>query len=204
MHGTQLLTSDRWLVCLLLPWEAAQCVGEVVFQGRRLATKHRPDGVTILALLLLVQGVLLVVLGIVVPALPAARMLPGVVARLLAAVSLGSLLPGVAQAGLGVAALITSIGIFQLRPWAWLMAMALQGVILVVLLIEYLLGGHSYLDMLLASVVALYLNWRPIRQAFDIAQHQAGMTPVVPMRRDLDPPALPRNAPATAVHDEED
>jgi hypothetical protein len=90
---------------------------------------------------------------------------------------------------LGFAALAACVGIIHVRPWAWHMAMALQGVILTVLLIEYFFGGHNYLDMFLAAIIALYLNWRPIRQAFEVAQRRAGMVQSVPLSRDGNPPA---------------
>ncbi len=140
-----------------------------------------------LAVLLLVQGVLLIALSAFAPLLPAGRPLPSALVRLLVAASFGTLLPEVAQLVLGFATLAAVAGIVQLRPWAWHMAMALQGVLLVILLLEYFSGDRNYLNMLLAAIIALYLNWRPIRQAFEIAQHRAGIPQSIPVRREAPP-----------------
>jgi hypothetical protein len=162
--------------------------------------------VAFLAILLLAQGVLLIALGAIVPFFSIdgalSSTLVRLVDRLLAVASLGNLLPAVAQAILGIAALAAGVGIIQVRPWAWHMAMALQGVILVVLLIEYFFGDHNYLDMLLAAIIALYLNWRPIRQAFEVAQQRAGMVRSVPLGHDVNPrtPGAGATMPMAAPH----
>jgi hypothetical protein len=73
----------------------------------------------------------------------------------------------------GVFALVSGSGILRVRPWAWLMAMILQGTILATELASYARGNAIYLNMAVAVVIVLYLNQRDVQRAFSTAQHLA-------------------------------
>jgi hypothetical protein len=60
------------------------------------------------------------------------------------------------------------MGLLLLRAWAWLLAMALLGCELVIQLSNYFQGRPSYWAMLLSALLVLYLQQRPIREAFHL------------------------------------
>jgi hypothetical protein len=72
-------------------------------------------------------------------------------------------------AGGGLA--LASVGVLRLREWAWVLAMALQGVGLADALYETYLGQPQYVTLATCSFVVLVLNQREVRQAFDLRRH---------------------------------
>jgi hypothetical protein len=70
---------------------------------------------------------------------------------------------------LGIALLAVAVGLWQLRPWAWLLAMSLQGLSLGQALTMYLLGDPDYWSMALSAFVVLALNQEEVREAFRTA-----------------------------------
>ena len=68
--------------------------------------------------------------------------------------------------GLALLALIVSMGLFRLKHWAWLLAMAMEGLNLTSALIAYRVGNPEYLTMVVGIVAVLALNGREVRQAF--------------------------------------
>ena len=75
-----------------------------------------------------------------------------------------------AQLALGIAALVSGMGLLLLRAWAWLLALALLGCELVIQLSNYFQGRPLYWAMLVTALLVLYLNQRPIRAAFHLVQ----------------------------------
>lgn len=73
-----------------------------------------------------------------------------------------------AQFVLGVAAVVSGIGLLLIRTWAWLLALALLGCELIIQLSNYFQGQPAYWAMLFSALLVLYLNQRPIREAFHI------------------------------------
>jgi hypothetical protein len=142
----------------------------------------RPFGVTLIGILLLVQG-LFIVAQVVVLTIPRSLSLP-VVGRTTIAYNLTGLTPSdwLAAAVLGTLGIVitfSGIGILRLRAWAWLAAMALQGWTLAVLLFHYVTSGRSsYATMLLGVVIVFYLNSRTVRQTFDVVRNRRTAKPL--------------------------
>jgi hypothetical protein len=87
--------------------------------------------------------------------------------------------------GLGLFIVLSGIGILRLHPWAWLVAMALQGWTLAVFLLDYFTRGQSsYSTALLSVIIVFYLNSRTIRRAFDLVRRREAMS----ARPPLEPP----------------
>lgn len=131
----------------------------------------RPPGVTIIAIVILLYGVLGTALGLsalVLSVLHAIGKLPPEVVVVVGNGSVFDVFLVAAQVALGVFALVSSIGLLRLRPWAWLMAMLLLGCELAIQLINYFQGRPVYLLMLLTAILVLYLNRHSIREVFSI------------------------------------
>ena len=67
---------------------------------------------------------------------------------------------------LALLALVVSIGLFRLKPWAWLLAMAMEGLNLTSALTAYVVGHPEYVNMLLGIIIVMSLNQREVREAF--------------------------------------
>lgn len=131
----------------------------------------RPVGVTILAILALVSGILglfkaLLWLGL-------GGMLAGATA--MAHPIAGAFIGGVVvvfaglAAGTGILSLIFAWGAATLRPWAWSLGVWTHGFILVWSLLAVLGPGllvERWPEILVSGVVLLYLTSAPVRQAF--------------------------------------
>jgi hypothetical protein len=68
--------------------------------------------------------------------------------------------------GLGLLALVVSIGLFRLKRWAWLLAMTMEGLNLANALLAYRIGHPEYVTMVVGVVTVLALNQREVRQFF--------------------------------------
>lgn len=149
----------------------------------------RPLGVVVIGVLMLLEGLPLGFLAVAAiamrfNALPAA--IPPDVARQFEVVVPAGLLTMVLWGGLGLLLLLGGIGILLLRPWAWLLAMVLQGVTLANLLYGYSVGRQDYAGMALGALVVFYLNSRSVRLAFNLARQRttsgASPAPTTPKR----------------------
>lgn len=65
-----------------------------------------------------------------------------------------------------VASVFTTIGLARVRPWAWLWAMTIQGVRLLIGLIAYFRGDPYSFAMVLQLIAVLLLDQAPVRRAF--------------------------------------
>ena len=63
-------------------------------------------------------------------------------------------------------AALAAIGLFWMRPGAWLLAMTAQGLSLAHALADYTLGQPDYASMVLGIIVVLALQQGEVRQAF--------------------------------------
>ncbi|HEY7350209.1 MAG TPA: hypothetical protein VH599_17960 [Ktedonobacterales bacterium] len=133
--------------------------------------KRRPLGVTILAVLILLFGLLVSGLSLfllVLSLLHYTGNVPPALVVALGRLSMLDLFLVTAQAALGVFALVSGIGMLRLRPWAWLIGMLLLGCELVIQLSNYFQGRPAYLVLFVTALLVFYLNQRPIREAFSI------------------------------------
>src|SRR5262249_12092344 len=87
-----------------------------------------PFGVTLIGVLLLLQGLLLTLAAAIVLTFTVAQVadvLPPELARQGVELTGGDVLSNVAHGVIGVFSIVTSIGMLRLRPWAWFVAMTL-------------------------------------------------------------------------------
>ena len=111
---------------------------------------NRPTGVTILAILALIGGLLNLFFG-------------GVEAVMgpMAIMGIGLLVVGVLQ-------LVVAFGLFTLKGWAWMLAVVLQAI--AIILNVFRMGGENTVPVVIATLVSvgiLYYLFRPhVKQAF--------------------------------------
>lgn len=124
---------------------------------------RRPFGVVLLTLLWLgYAGVaFLVVLG-------ATRVPPAGIVRPF--VAFGWLEP--AAAVLAAVSLVIAIGIWFLRPWAWVLAMVAAGAGLAFDILGWMNGRPTYVSLLFGIFIAFYLNQAAVRRRFRIGAEE--------------------------------
>jgi uncharacterized membrane protein (DUF2068 family) len=59
------------------------------------------------------------------------------------------------------------VGLWRYQYWAWFATMIVTGIALILGIWQYFNGGGPYLNLLLNSLVALYLNQRDLRRIFE-------------------------------------
>jgi hypothetical protein len=148
------------------------------YQGPRLHSAllegilmKRPLGVTVLAVVLFLYGLLMTALGLFALGLSALHYTGNIPAEwdvVIGKLSVLDILQVGAQTTLGIFALMSGMGMFWMRPWAWLMGMLLLGCELAIQLGSYFEGHPSYVSMLITALLVFYLNQRPMREAFNI------------------------------------
>ena len=93
-------------------------------------------------------------------------------------------LPKFEQAGLwgwlavaaGIAWILAGIGLWTLRPWAWMFAMIVAGLALFeafLYFLEYPGSGLGLGMSIMPFIIVLYLNGRDVKAAFGLADPQA-------------------------------
>jgi hypothetical protein len=70
------------------------------------------------------------------------------------------------QFGVAIVGLALGIGLWQLRPWAWIAAMLWAGVTMVTALLAYYRGEPQFTSMFLSVVAVFYLNSREVQGLF--------------------------------------
>jgi hypothetical protein len=140
----------------------------------------RPRSVTIIGVLLLVQGLVLSIApGVLIGLMVASYLdvLPEDMANDVSGVVQEGSLPFFSSFVVGIFGLVSSIGLLRTRYWGWLMAMIVQGVAMTLKLIEYTRGQPDYMQMFVSIIIVFYLNQRHIRQFFDVARNPANPQP---------------------------
>ncbi len=143
----------------------------------------RPRSVTLIGTALLLHGLGLTLFGGtligLILAWESGWLAPDNAAQV-AALSLPSLLVLASVAVQGIFGIVSSIGLLRMRPWAWLMAMIVQGISLIVYLVDYIRGAPNYVGMIFAVFVVFYLNQRDIQLVFDVARRRSSTPPPPP------------------------
>lgn len=128
------------------------------------ATARRPRALAVLGWLLIAQGLLaLAVFGLLLAVLLAALTIDPAV---LPGLPRGA--PVLLSAGAGltsVFSLVSGVGLLRRQAWAWLLALIVQGVVLLVALADYWLGNPDYLSLGLGVVQVYLLNRSDVQQA---------------------------------------
>ena len=130
------------------------------------ARRKRSSGVSVAAWLHLAQWVSLLATGGYMVWSSGALLTPGGrvvldIERLARQASVGSVF-----VVLSLPVLVTALGLFWLRRWAWLLGMTIQGLGLASALIAYLVGRPNYVQMALGTLIYFTLNQVEVRKAF--------------------------------------
>jgi hypothetical protein len=73
---------------------------------------------------------------------------------------------GVVLICLALFTLLIAIALLRLKSWAWMAAIAIQGLGLLAALIDYIRHRPNFIGMLLGIILVLYLNHREIQEVF--------------------------------------
>ena len=129
----------------------------------------RPLGVTMLALLIVLYGLLVLgfsLFGLALALLPFNGQVQPELVALVGRWSMRDPVAITVQLALGVFALVSGISMLRLRPWSWLLGMLLLGCELTIQLVSYFQGHPAYLALVIPALLVFYLNQRLIREAF--------------------------------------
>lgn len=141
----------------------------------------RPRGVTIIGCLLILQGLTQgVLVGVIVATYISTlfQQAPAWLNLVLANMSVGDWASVVANAIVAILAFAGGAALLVLRPWAWTVALLLQGYSLAIDLWSIYLGYQPYLEMVLPIIIVFYLNTREVRRVFETLRHPAGAQPL--------------------------
>lgn len=119
--------------------------------GYSAASGDRPLGVTILAILQILGGILSIFAGLASIAL--APMFPGMELLFMA---IGALV-----LVLGFLALIVGWGLYTMKSWAWMLAMILNILNIILAVVQ-----GNYIGIIIPLIIVLYLNQADIKSRF--------------------------------------
>ncbi|MGB0563721.1 MAG: hypothetical protein ACPGVO_18270 [Spirulinaceae cyanobacterium] len=129
----------------------------------------RPTGVTILAILSVIGGLLSILGG-------AAAILLGGLAGLggaaqgsaeAAGVGAAAFVIGIFVIALGLANLVVAYGLWNLKGWAWIVCVVLQGISVLSALVQLVNGaGGAVFSIVIAGVILYYLFRPNVKAAF--------------------------------------
>jgi hypothetical protein len=125
---------------------------------------QRPTGVTILAVLAIIGGVLALIGGIGVMALGGAAAAGGA-----GAVGGLAIIGGIILLVAGAVNLAFGIGAWTLKPWAWTLGVAAQGLSLLVVVLNVVGGspiGGQIVSIVISGIILYYLFTPTVKQAF--------------------------------------
>ena len=125
---------------------------------------QRPTGITILAILAIIGGAFALLGGIGAIGLGGAAAAGG-------AGGAGGLVAilGFVLIVVGALELAFGVGAWQLKPWAWTLGIAAQGLSLVLALLNIIGGqgiGSQIVGILISAAILYYLMTPPVKQAF--------------------------------------
>lgn len=140
----------------------------------------RPRGVIIIGCLLIVQGLLLSAVVFVLAAtiiLAFTHRLPSDLVISLEGISPLNWASVGANAIVAVLSLVGGVALLLVRPWAWTLALLVQGYSLAVDLWGVYQGRTPYLEMLIPIVIIFYLNTRSVSRFFESLRHGTEVRP---------------------------
>lgn len=121
---------------------------------------ERPDGVSCLSCLTVIGGVIGLMIGLFLLAIPADQLQPGAEGLR----NFGVLLI-LAGAGLSFA---VAWGLWSLKKWAWYLSLILEVLGIGLSAIQLLSGTNTLAEILVAGIVIYYLNRPHVREAFNL------------------------------------
>src|SRR5919197_1021482 len=131
----------------------------------------RPTGVTIIAVLMAIAGVVMIIAGIsaiavgpfISTTVPSQNLPAGMSAAMLGGVATGS---GAFMLVLGIAGLAISYGLFKGKGWAWTAAVVLSIVGIVMSAVAIATGNFGSVISIIIDGVILYYLYRPHVKAY--------------------------------------
>jgi hypothetical protein len=131
----------------------------------------KPTGVTIIAILMVIAGVVMIIAGIsavaVAPFLPMAipsQDLPtGLSTAMLGGIAVGS---GAFMLGLGIAGLVIAYGLFKGKEWAWTAAVMFSIIGIIMSVVAIVTGNFGSIVSIIINGVILYYLHRPHVKAY--------------------------------------
>lgn len=131
---------------------------------------QRPTGVTILAVLCVIGGLLALIFGSLFTFMGPTIAAQAAAADEAAAMATGPMMMGFGVFGLimGLLYLITAYGLFGLKPWAWMVAVVVQVLALVSHLAGFFQGqvAGAVVGLLIAGGILFYLMRPHVKAAF--------------------------------------
>jgi hypothetical protein len=133
--------------------------------------RQRPTGVTVLAILAFIGGVLGILAGLAVIAAGGIVAATGVAATTASASAAGGfiMVVGIITLILGILDIVLGIGALRLSPWAWPLGVGLM-VVSILVDVFYISQGQSIgsqvVGILISAGVIYYLTRPNVRQAF--------------------------------------
>ena len=140
----------------------------------------RPRGVIIIGCLLLLQGLVLSAVVAVFAAtifLALRHQLPPDLVISLKGITPLSWASVSANAVVAILSLVGGVALLLVRPWAWTLALLVQGYSLAVDLWGVFQGRTPYLEMLVPIVIIFYLNTRSVTRFFETLRHHTIVRP---------------------------
>ena len=125
---------------------------------------QRPMGVTILAVLAAIGGVLAILAGLVLVGLSSSVAAADMALPLSGAVAI----LGIVSIVLGIGELAFAYGAWGLKPWAWMLGIVLEAVGIVVNLLEFrsATATSTIISVVIAGAIIYYLYQPHVRRAF--------------------------------------
>src|SRR6185312_17461683 len=140
----------------------------------------RPRGVINIGCLLLLQGLVLSAVVAVLATtiiLALTRQLPADFVISLEDITPLSWASVGANAIVAILSLVGGVALLLVRPWAWTLALLVQGYSLAVDLWGVLQGRTPYLEMLVPIIIIFYLNTRSVTRFFETLRHHTSVRP---------------------------
>jgi hypothetical protein len=144
-------------------------------------TSSRPFGVTIIATLMLIVGVVRSILGILLlsgnPYIKAGfqQTLPPDMPDLGTMKEYFPLWMGILFLVIGLMGLLMSYGMFNLKGWAWLWTIVVASFNLVgtfISVVQARVGFDAFISVAIFVLVVYYLSTTPVRRAFGMVPHR--------------------------------
>lgn len=132
----------------------------------------RPLGVTIIAILLIISGIVMIIGGAgavaIAPFLPPLAQTEDMMTDAIseALLSVTAIITGIILLALGIAALFIAYGLIKGRGWAWTAAVVLSIIVVIMSVVSIVTGNIGSIISLAINGVILYYLYRPHVKAY--------------------------------------
>jgi hypothetical protein len=132
----------------------------------------RPFGVTIIAILVIISGIVMIIVGAgavaIAPFFPSLAQTEGMMIDAIsgALLSVTAIISGIILLALGIAALFIAYGLIKARGWAWTAAVVLSIIVIIMSVVSIVTGNIGSIISLAINGVILYYLYRPHVKAY--------------------------------------